>query len=157
MTTFARIVDGIALDCQHADSEIQLSARFHPEWLATHPFIIVPDGTCHGARANGDGSYTNPIMVPQVLDDLVISRSDFVDHSIAQLGGNARFGAIIVAAKTATDAVVGAAYEKYSSVSSVTKTQAQQFFMAIRQASLPAGAVVTPTEIAAIVNNWPKG
>lgn len=63
MSTFARIFDGFALDCQVADSEMELASRFHPEWLSNNPFVIVPGGTLHGARDNGDGTFTNPAPI----------------------------------------------------------------------------------------------
>lgn len=48
MTTYARLVDGHALDCcVHANAE-ELAACFHPEWLAANPFSAVPDDTRHG-------------------------------------------------------------------------------------------------------------
>ena len=60
MKTFARIVDGFAIDIQIADSLADLATRFNPEWLARNPFTQVPDGTEHGAFDNGDGTFTNP-------------------------------------------------------------------------------------------------
>ncbi len=62
MTTFARLVDGVALDCQILATATELAARFHPEWLAKHPFVVVPDGTIHGAVDNGNGTFTNPVL-----------------------------------------------------------------------------------------------
>lgn len=72
MTTFARIVGGFALDCQIAATATELAARFHPEWLAKNPFIVVPDGTLHGALDNGNGTFSNPLppvpVVPQPVN-----------------------------------------------------------------------------------------
>ncbi len=64
MSTFARIVDGVALDCQVADDASELAARFHPEWLARNPFTQVPDGTAHGAVSDGHGGWINPPPAP---------------------------------------------------------------------------------------------
>lgn len=60
MTTYARIVGGHATDIQIVASAAELAARFHPAWLAANPFVVVPDGTSHGARDNGNGTFTNP-------------------------------------------------------------------------------------------------
>lgn len=64
MTTFARIVQGFAIDCRVHATATELAACFHPEWLAAHPFVVVPDGTQHGAKDNGNGTFTN-ILPPQ--------------------------------------------------------------------------------------------
>lgn len=64
MSTYARIVDGFALDCQVASDIAELATRFNPDWLATHTFSMVPDGTVHGAYDNGDGTFTNPSAPP---------------------------------------------------------------------------------------------
>ena len=53
MATFARIVDGAAVDV----TTINPSAIFHPEIAAQ--FIVVPDGTETGATY-ADGIWTNP-------------------------------------------------------------------------------------------------
>lgn len=60
MSTFARIVNGCAVDCRVQASAADLAACFHPDWLAKNPFVIVPDGTLHGAIDNGNGTFTNP-------------------------------------------------------------------------------------------------
>ena len=69
MTTFARLVNGFALDCRVHATATELAACFHPEWLAANPFVVVPDGTIHGAKDNGNGTFTNPppppVPVPQ--------------------------------------------------------------------------------------------
>ena len=158
MTTFARLVNGFALDCRVHASATEMAACFHPDWLAANPFVVVPDGTMHGAKDNGNGTFSNPIVAPPPVVDLLLARSDLIDHLITQLGGAARFGAVIAAAKTATDGTVAAYYEKYSANGApTTKAQAQTVFTAIRAAGLPAGSQVTVAEITAIVTNWPKG
>lgn len=60
MTTFARIVDGFTTDVRVHASSAELAACFHPDWLAAHPFVVVPDGTLHGAKDNGNGTFTPP-------------------------------------------------------------------------------------------------
>lgn len=159
MTTFARLINGVALDCQ-IGTVSDLATRFHPVWLSKNPFTEVPDGTLHGAKDNGDGTFSNPVIVQPALIDLILSKSDFIDHCSAQLGsaatGQVRFGAIIAAARASTDGAVAFGISKYDSLSAVTKAQAQAFFTAIRQAGLPGGAIVTVAEITAIVTNWPK-
>ncbi len=157
MTTFARIVQGFAIDCRVHASATELAACFHPDWLAANPFVVVPDGTIHGAKDNGNGTFSNPIIPPPVLNDLLLARSDFIDHCISQFGGAARFGAVIAAAKASADGTVAAYYEKYTAAPVAIKSQAQAFFTAIRAAGLPAGSSVTVAEITAIVVNWPKG
>lgn len=57
MTTYARIIGGYAVDVCVTPPE--LGVRFNPEWLARQTFVVVPDGTTHGAIDNGDGTFTN--------------------------------------------------------------------------------------------------
>lgn len=64
MTTFARLVNGYALDCRVHASATEMTACFHPDWLAANPFTVVPDGTIHGAKDNGNGTFTNPPAPP---------------------------------------------------------------------------------------------
>lgn len=87
MTTFARIVDGYALDCHVAASAAELAARFHPEWLARNPFIVVPDGTLHGAKDNGNGTFSNPpapVSFPAAALDK--TAAEFESWAIARVG-----------------------------------------------------------------------
>ncbi len=107
MTTFARLADGYALDCQHADTATQLAARFHPDWLAAHPFIQVPDGTLHGARDNGNGTFTNPIVVPPPLPDAVLSRQQLRKHIVKVFGDNGAAAAKLQAYRDGALAEVG--------------------------------------------------
>lgn len=62
MTTYARIVEGRAVDV--VVTPPLLEERFHPDWLAQQSFIVVPDGTENGAKDNGDGTFTNPPPPP---------------------------------------------------------------------------------------------
>lgn len=85
MTTYARLVDGFAVDCQVAANTAELSARFHPDWYAAHPFSVVPDGTLHGAKDNGNGTFTNPPSPapsgPSYKDKLSAGESDWKGSS----------------------------------------------------------------------------
>lgn len=86
MTTFARLVNGSALDCRVQASAAELAACFHPAWLAANPFSVVPDGTVHGAKDNGDGTFTNP---PPSIDPAALPNNP----------GNPYFGKQHLAAK----------------------------------------------------------
>lgn len=71
MSTFARVTGGFALDCRVNASAAELAACFHPDWLAKNPFVVVPDGTIHGAKDNGNGTFTNPspsVPTPQPIN-----------------------------------------------------------------------------------------
>ena len=55
--TWAQVVAGVVLNPVTKDP----AECFTSDWLeANPPFIEGPDGTKHGARSNGDGTYTNP-------------------------------------------------------------------------------------------------
>lgn len=164
MTTFARVTNNVALDCQIAATATELAARFHPDWLAANPLVMVPDldiggkPIAHGAvTSDGGVSFRNPAVVPVALIDKLLSRADLIAHCVSQFGSNTRWGAVIYAAKTASDPAVAGMYEQYTALPAVAKAQAQAFFTAIRAATLPAGSVVTVAEITAIITNWPQG
>lgn len=94
MTTYARIVDGRAYDCQTASSPAELAKRYHPQWLAANPFTVVPDGTLHGAVDNGNGTFTNPPIV-QTYVDRVLLRKEARDHVVQALGGSGSGSALL--------------------------------------------------------------
>ncbi len=55
--TWAQIIDGVACNPVTTDP----AQCFTAAWLASNPpFVEAPDGTLHGARDNGDGTFTNP-------------------------------------------------------------------------------------------------
>lgn len=57
MTTWAQVADGNVINVVTAEP----ARCFTAEWLENNPpFLIVPDGTQHGATSNGDGTFTNP-------------------------------------------------------------------------------------------------
>ncbi len=67
MSTFARIVNGVALDV--AVTPPTLASRFHPDWLAANPFTAVPDNDTNGhplqsgaVTLDGGVSFTNPAV-----------------------------------------------------------------------------------------------
>lgn len=72
MTTFAHIAPNSneVLDPRPYDTEETYKASFggvaESLW-ADHVFKEVPDGTLHGARDNGDGTYTAPFVPARVL------------------------------------------------------------------------------------------
>lgn len=159
MTTFARIVGGYAVDCHVAADLVELAARFHPQWFANHPFIIVPDGTKHGATDNGHGTFTNPPVPPVVLIDSVLDENGFIDYMTDQLGGgatgDARYGAILIAAKNTTDSTVATKFAKFNAAPG-RRQPTKKLLNAMKTAALPAGSAVTTAEINAIDNNWPQ-
>jgi len=159
MTTFARIVGGYAVDCQTASSIEVLATRFHPEWLAKNPFVIVPDGTLHGALDNGNGTFTNPSPPPVSLIDRVLNENDLIDYVTGQLGngaaGDTRYGTILLAAKGTTDPTVATKFAKFTAEPG-RRQPTKKLLNAMKTAALPAGSAVTTAEINAIDNNWPQ-
>lgn len=117
MSTFARLVGGSALDCQVAATVAELAARFHPDWLARNPFTQVPEGTLHGARDNGDGTFTNPVVPLPVLTPASISASEFQETCEAAFGGGmigaTRFGQVMRDMGSSADDLVFSVYQKF--------------------------------------------
>lgn len=154
MSTFARLVDGFALDCQEASSMQELSTRFHPDWFVKNPFISVPDGTRHGARDNGNGTFTNPPASAGAAIPHVLSASAFQDICETGLGGNsagaARFGAIMRELATSQDDNVFAINQRFIKATTFDKQKTTAMLNA-----LVLKAVITPQERSAILALWP--
>lgn len=93
MTTYARIVDGRALDVYRiparlpswAATEAELLARVFPGIAG---FIVVPDDCKPGSTDNGDGTYSDPAVAKPTVY-AVLTRQDFRAHAVKILGGNA--------------------------------------------------------------------
>lgn len=155
MKTFARLIDGRALDCQPAANDADLSARFHPDWLARNPFVVVPDGTISNAVDNGNGTFTNPVETPPPgPQPLIVSSTSFQDICETALGGGAtgatRFGKIIRDLAASNDDLVYGIYQRF--MKSVTFDKAK---VAAMLAVLASKTIVTAQERTAILNTWP--
>jgi hypothetical protein len=157
MSTYARIKDGFAVDVIVTPPE--LVDRFHPEWLSRHTFIIVPDGTKHGAKDNGNGTFTNTAVPAVVTVNAVLGADAFIDYMTAQLGngavGDARYGTILLAADSSIDPTVVTKFAKFKATPG-DRAATKKLLNAMKTAAIPAGAVVTNAEVNAIDNNWPQ-
>lgn len=154
MTTFARIVNGFAVDCQVASSALVLAERFHPNWLAANPFVVVPDGTIHGAKDNGNGTFTNPNITPAQID-IVIDRKTARDLVVEVLGGagagSAKLQSYIDTANANTATTAAAQNMRYAlnafrTDDSFTKSEAAQIMTGLQFAS---------GDRQAVLNAWP--
>lgn len=77
MTLFAHIETGQALDPWNNDTQGEYLDRF--SGVNTDGWVIaeVPDGTCHGAKSNGDGTYTNQIAPTPPVSFRALDKSQF--------------------------------------------------------------------------------
>ena len=151
MTTYARIVNGVALDCRVQASASELVACFHPDWLTAHPFVVVPDGTLHGAKDNGNGTFTNPPPPAPITVDSTLDRRTLRSHVVTVLGGagsgSAKLQNYIDTANTNTATTQTAqnmrlALDTYRNENLFTKTDAQQLMSALQFASGDSAAVL---------------
>lgn len=155
MTTYARLVGGVALDCQVAGSTTELAARFHPAWLADNSFTVVPDGTTHGAKDNGNGTFTNPTGSPPTVQARVLPWADLTAYLIGLLGGGtagrAALGTII---KTCQASSAGADNYFSAYLQSNTSFAKADFISVLADVS----TVIIPNgQKTAVANNWPQG
>lgn len=160
MTTYARIVAGFALDCQTAASVAELAARFHPEWLANNPFSVVPDGTIHGAKDNGNGTFTNPpLPQPPQPSPMHLSRQELRDYLVTQFGGNSagriKVGTILNAFRTSSDGQVAFYWDDFDSRTSYGRTEMVQLLTFLRGKDIGGVGYITVAEINAVNANWP--
>lgn len=149
--TWAQIIDGLAVNVVTTDPK----ECFAEEWLESHPpFIIVPDGTLHGAKDNGDGSFTNPSGVIPTAP-LLLSATSFQDVCETALGvgatGQARFGAVIRAMAASADDQVFAAYQRF--FKSITFDKAK---VGLMLALLVSKGLMTAQERLGILSGWPE-
>lgn len=86
MTTYAHIETGQALDPWENDSQDEYLARFSGVDTDAWTVVSVPVGTKHGAKANGDGTYTNPSISPPPASFRSIDKAQF--QSLYAANGN---------------------------------------------------------------------
>jgi len=157
MITYARIVDGYAVDVTITPPE--LNEQFNPDWLKNHPFIQVPNGTQHGAVDNGDGTYTNP--PPRPTPDFIfkiLSKTAFQDYAISQLGGGvtgmSRFTEIMDATRLSSSSAVRFAFARYEAAITFEKENTSTL-TAVMASDVGTTGHLTDAERNAIVSNWP--
>lgn len=156
MTTFAHTETGQALDPATANDSAEYAARFNAEAMIGWEIAQVPDGTRHGARSNGDGTYTSPATV-SVARPLILSKTAFQDYAVLQLGGGeagmARFTEIMDATSASASGAVRFAYARYEAASTFEKTNTATL-TAIMAGDTQTGHL-TADERTAILDNWP--
>ena len=155
MATYARIEGGLALDVVTADSAADAQALFGPvadAWA----FIVVPDGTLHGAADNGDGTYTNPTTTPAGVPPVTLTKVAFMDHAYPCLGagvaGIARYGNVISQARASVSDLVIAAMERYAHAQTFERDDVADFLdILVADPSVD----LTQAERDLVVDGWP--
>ncbi len=165
MPTFAHIETGAALDPIERDTADAYRALYAPAVVALWTVAEVPAGTKHGAKANGDGTYTNPAET-NPTSPVVFDKADFKEYAYKVLGelalpngtadqkvsaGLTRFGEIIMAADASTNPSVFAAFDQYKDAKTYRKEKVALFL-----AVLVTATIVTQNEYNAIINGWPE-
>ena len=82
MTLFAHIESGFAQDVLEDATPENYERRFSADILQGFVIVSVPDGTLPGAKANGDGTFTNPappIYPTPAPKPLALTKQQFVD------------------------------------------------------------------------------
>lgn len=121
-------------------------------------FVVVPDEAVHGAKDNGDGTFTNPSPSNPSKAPLILSASGFQDTCVAGLGGNsvgeARFGAIIRAMASSNDDLVFSIYQRFVKSTTFDRQKSGQMLTVLVQKNI---ANLTAQERTAILAEWPNG
>lgn len=84
MAKYARIRDGFLTDVYTVPSQAFPDMATLDKCLPGGGFIVVPDDKVHGAKDNGDGTYTNPSDPPQTVKDK--TPVEFEAWAIARVG-----------------------------------------------------------------------
>lgn len=154
MNTYARVIDGIVLDPVLAISTAE-ALNFFPYAPDDWVFQEVPEGTMHGAKDNGDGTFTNPEPPTQITYQ-TMEKIDFMDHVYACLGGGldgiAAFGAILMEARASTDPMVVAAMERYASANTFNRDESSVFLDILVAAS---DVTFSQAQKDKIIADWP--
>jgi len=155
MTKYARVQDGFLTDVWRVPEDYP-DTQTRDRALGPDGWVVVPDDAAHGAKDNGDGTYTNPSTVVQLLPQ-ILSATAFQEMCELALGGNsvgrARFGEIIRAMETSADNEVFAAAKTYAKSTTFERAKTQRFLTLLRQKGV---AALTNAEITAIIAAWPN-
>lgn len=154
---FAHIETGFAIDVIEASSQQSYEKLFAGDLVQKWTVVSVPNGTPHGAKSNGDGTYTNPsTAVPSAPSAALLSASGFQDACETGLGGGTagatRFGAITRAMDTTADDLVFAVNKRFVKSITFDKTKAAALFSV-----LVSKGLMTAGERTAILAVWPAG
>ncbi len=123
-------------------------------------WIHVADDNVSGAVLQGGGLYLNPAspVMPPVEVPRLMSKTQFQDYAISQLGGGmtgmARFTAIMDATRDSADGAVRFAFARYEAADIFEKTNTATL-TAIMANDIKAGHI-TFAERADIIDNWPN-
>ncbi|CAB4188086.1 hypothetical protein UFOVP1169_56 [uncultured Caudovirales phage] len=148
---FAHIETGAALDPQFDTDAGKYAARFAPGIMAQWVISQVPDDTQHGAKDNGDGTFTNPGPPPAKAVPLTLSATGFQDACETGLGSTARFGKIIRDMAESADDQVFSTYQRFIKSTTFDKSKAAPLF-----SLLVSKGLMTAPERTAILAAWPE-
>ena len=101
---------------------------------------------------NAAGEIIATDNVPDNFKPRLLTKTQFMDHAIAQLGSVDRFVDVIEGCQNHNNKTLRYAYKRYEAAITLDKTQATPLFDAMRAANH-----ITQTERDNIVNNWPVG
>jgi hypothetical protein len=166
MTKYARIKEGHLIDVWRVPEDYP-DIETRDRCLGAEGWIEVPDDKVHGATANADGTFTNPPAHSDTPVPVVFDSADWKAYAYGVLGaiaapngtqmqklqaGMRRYGAILKAARASTDEGTIAALDQYDDATNYRQDKVQVFL-----GFLNADAkIVTDTEFAAIIGNWPS-
>lgn len=152
MTTYAQVHSGIAHNViPRAPEECFPASWIEKETDAGRPFSVVPDGTKHGARDNGNGTFTNPASTATTK---VLTSTQF--HALAaSIVGTERLGDILLALEASTNGNAKFAWQRYTAANApdgkFIKSDCVELFTGI-----VALTIMTATEATNILAAWPS-
>ena len=158
MSKFAHTEIGFALDPYESDSAEAYLKRFTTDATKDWLVVEVPNNTEHGAKDNGDGTFTNPAAVPAApATPAVLSSTAFQDVCETALGGGstgrARFGEIVRAMQTSADNELLAVYKRYEKSVTFEKSKVAGLLTLLVAKGV---ASLTAQERTAILAGWPE-
>lgn len=157
MSLFAHTETGFALDPQENASADEYRTRFaegvSQGWTVTE----VPSGTQHGAKDNGNGTFTNPVVSTPTPQPRILSKTQFQDYVVTVIGGvpdgMARFTEIMDATRDSASGAVRFAFARYEAAATFEKDNTGQLTAIMANDSTTGH--LTSVERSAILGSWP--
>lgn len=151
---YAKIIDGVANNPVPAETREEVAKYFNAEWLSRQGGVEawkeVPNGTQHGAKDNGDGTFTNP-PGPKTIP-ITMTDKQFRQHVQKKLGAGV-YGKAFKDASQSNDGAVLDAYAAWSKATTYDKAEVAAFTDA-----LVTAGILTSQQRALLVGNgnWPE-
>ena len=154
MTKYARNKDGFLTDVWRVPEDYP-TIEIRDRCLGAANWIVVPDSAIHGAKDNGDGTYTNPVA-PVLMRPIVYTWDGFNKYLIGRLNlnGRAKLQAVLESARdfVGTDNAAKNTRGFYTWFVGTTEFEKEETAEMLQY--LVDAAIILARQRDAVLNNW---